>query len=64
MNKHSSRSHCVFTLVVSSQAPTPDGGVMECKGVALEVPHPTLTHTRTHTRTRTIPPPAPPAAIL
>ncbi|KAL1499179.1 hypothetical protein AB1Y20_013689 [Prymnesium parvum] len=32
MNKHSSRSHCVFTLTVSSKRPTGDGGVMECSG--------------------------------
>lgn len=32
MNKHSSRSHCVFTLTVSSKRPTRDGSVMECTG--------------------------------
>lgn len=32
MNKHSSRSHCVFTLTVSSKRPTNDGGTMECSG--------------------------------
>ena len=32
MNKHSSRSHCVFTLTVSSTRPTSDGGSMECSG--------------------------------
>ena len=32
MNKASSRSHCVFTLTVSSTRVTSDGGSMECKG--------------------------------
>ena len=32
MNKHSSRSHCVFTLTVASTRPTADGGTMECNG--------------------------------
>ena len=32
MNKHSSRSHCVFTLTVSSTRATSDTGMMECSG--------------------------------
>ena len=32
MNKHSSRSHCVFTLTVKSTRRTSDGGSMECTG--------------------------------
>ena len=32
MNKHSSRSHCVFTLTVTTQEFTSDGCTMECTG--------------------------------
>ena len=31
MNKTSSRSHCVFTLSVTSKSPT-DDGMVECSG--------------------------------
>jgi kinesin family protein 11 len=32
MNKHSSRSHCLFTLHVASKRTMKDGATMECSG--------------------------------